>query len=292
MALRLDPQLPVVWRTPTSVQFGVTRPAVVLENLDLAAEKMIAALGSGVSRSGLGMIGRSAGASDAAIDQLLDRLKPAMLAERAIEPHTVVVTGVSRFASRLVTLLADAGVTVLVAHSVTAAELAECELAVVVAHFVVEPELLGTWLRRDVPHLPVVLGDSSAAIGPFVEPGRSACLYCLQLHARDADAAWPAIASQLWGRRSPADTELLASEGAAIAARDVLARLAGGVGVRSTQLAIDAQSGAQSQRSFEVHPQCGCVEPGFANAEVLRESDSPRESVRRPTTGTTAFARE
>ena len=52
MVLRLDPQLPVVWRTPTSIQFGVTRPSVVLHDLDLAGEKMIAALTAGVSRSG------------------------------------------------------------------------------------------------------------------------------------------------------------------------------------------------------------------------------------------------
>ena len=31
MVLRLDPRLPLVWRSPTSLQLGISRPVVVLE---------------------------------------------------------------------------------------------------------------------------------------------------------------------------------------------------------------------------------------------------------------------
>jgi hypothetical protein len=254
MVLRLDPHLPVVWRTPTSLQFGVTRPSVVFEDLDLASEKMIAALGAGISRSGLDMIARSAGANEAAVDALLSRLRPVMLRQKPPAPAPVVVAGTGLLAARLTGLLAGAGVPVLLARTVAAAEAAQASFAIVIGSYVLDPALHGLWLRRDVTHLPVVLGDASVAIGPLVEPGRTACLYCLQRHATDADPAWPAIASQLWGRASPAETELVASEVAAIVARVVLSGDA-----PSTRIVLDVASGRQTHESVAVHPECGCL---------------------------------
>lgn len=259
MVLRLDPRLPVVWRTPTSLQFGVTRPTVVLHDLDLASEKMIAALGSGISRSGLDMVARSAGAAEGAVDELLARLRPILLREKSPKPAPVVVAGSGLLADRLTGLLAAAGVPVLLARTVAAAEAAQASFAIVIGSYVLDPALHSLWLRRDVAHLPVVLGDSSVAIGPLVEPGRTACLLCLQRHATDADPAWPAIASQLWGRQSPAETELVASEAAAIVARLVLSGGAMSGGAASDQLVIEAHSGEQSRQTFAVHPECGCL---------------------------------
>lgn len=270
MVLRLNPQLPVVWRTPTSMQFGVSTPPVVLNDLDLATEKLIAALSSGISRSGLGMIGRSAGASDAQIDALLDHLAPVLLQPPRVQHSTVVVTGVGRLADRTVAVLAAAGTPVVVARTPDEAERASCTLAIAIGHFVLDPGYYGLWLRRDLPHLPVVLGDSSVAVGPFIEPGSTACLYCLQRHANDADSAWPAIASQLWGRRSALDTELVASEVAAIVARFALARLQGDAASASDQLVIDGATGQQSRRDFAVHPDCGCLELAAPRGEAQR----------------------
>lgn len=258
MVLRLDPQLPVVWRTPTSIQFGVTRPTVVLHDLDPASERMIAALGPGISRSGLVMVARSAGATETDADALLTRLRPALLPTRPPAIAPVVVAGSGLLADRLSALLAGAGVPVLLARDTAAAEAAQAGFAVVIGHYVLDPALHGLWLRRDVAHLPVILGDASVAIGPLVEPGRTACLLCLQRHATDADPAWPAIASQLWGRRSPAETELVASEAAAIVARLVIAR-GRGESVPADQLLIDAVSGEHRRSAFEPHPQCGCL---------------------------------
>ena len=293
MALQLDPRFPAVWRNPFSLQFGVSARSVVLHNLDVASERMLAALSSGVSRSGLGMIGRSAGASDAEIDALLAQLEPVLINRVERTAHRVVVVGAGRLAERLVIVLAAAGLHVVVAASVEAAEAAEGALAIAVGHYVLDPALHGLWLRRDVTHLPVVYSDSSIAIGPFVVPGVSACLYCLQRHASDADPAWPAIASQLWGRRSPADTELVASEAAAIVAREVVARLGKPVDSRSDQLVIDAATGARSRREYDIHPDCGCVSLSAAAQPGIDSefATGPATSTPRPTTGTAAFSR-
>lgn len=245
---------------------------------------MIAALGSGVSRTGLEVIARSAGAGEAAVDSLLWRLQPVMQRESDRAAARVVVAGVGRLAERVAALLAESGVAVFVTRTVEAAESQDCELAVVIGHFVLDPGLLGLWLRRDVPHLPVIIGDSSVAIGPCVEPGRTPCLHCLQRYAADADPAWPAIATQLWGRRSAADTELAASEAGAIVARLVLARLAGDTAVAAAQLVMDAD-GARSHRQLVIHPECGCIAPGAANAAAQRETGSPAARAPLPTIG-------
>ena len=283
-----------MWRNPFSLQFGVATRSVVLDDVDAASERMLAALSSGVSRSGLGMIGRAAGASDDEIDALLTQLQPVLISPVGDEAHRVVVAGTGRLAERLVTVLAATGIQAVIAATVEAAEIAEGELAVAVGHYVLDPALHGLWLRRDVTHLPVVYSDTSIAIGPFVVPGVSACLYCLQRHASDADPAWPAIASQLWGRRSPVDTELMASEAAAIVAREVVARLGRPVDARSDQLVIEAATGARSRREFDIHPDCGCVSlsaaarPGSGSEFAF----GPPISTPLPTRGTTAFSRE
>ena len=276
MVLRLNPLLPVVWRSPISLQFGVTDPPVVLRDVSIADERMIAALATGITPSGLEMIGCSAGATVAEVADFLASVTPALL-PIALATHNILVVGSGPTSQRIVQVLASLGHDVWIAADSTAAETTECEFAIAVGQFVLDPALHGLWLRRDIPHLPVILSDSSVSVGPIVDPGRTACLICLQLHATSADAAWPAIASQLLGRRSPADTELVASATAALAVRAVLAWFSDGH--PEDQERLDVASGRVSTAHYEPHPQCGCLEAGLANsiatARVQPGTDSP-----------------
>jgi len=258
MVLKLDPRYPLVWRSPSSLQVGIASPRVVLHDVSVATERMIAALTVGVSDSGLAMIGRSAGADPAAIDTLVRQLEPALEHPEYRPQTTVVVVGSGETAERITAGLATAGVQVRTAKSAAAARLetVDCDLAVIVAHYVVEPELHGVWLRRDIPHLPVVFSDTAVTVGPLVEPGAGPCLYCLERHRIDADAAWPAIATQLLGRRSALDGALLAGEVAGITCRRALARL---LGVRDDGVASTLQYGEITSREWMPHPECGCL---------------------------------
>ncbi|WP_317232827.1 hypothetical protein [Clavibacter capsici] len=82
MAIRLDPRLPLVWRTPDSLQLGVDRPPVVLTAVSRLDERLLAALVQGVSRGGLDMIAATEGATPAQVTQLLDLVRPALLPPR------------------------------------------------------------------------------------------------------------------------------------------------------------------------------------------------------------------
>jgi bacteriocin biosynthesis cyclodehydratase domain-containing protein len=264
MVLKLDPRLAIVWRDPFSLQFGVDPARVVLRDVTTVEERMIAALGSGISRSGLGMIASAGGGKDQDAADLLERLTPALLAParpRPMTPPVIAIVGQGQTTQRIANTLAQSGAHVEVSLRATDEP---CDLGIVVGHYVLDPDSYGFWLRRDVPHLPVIFGDETVTVGPLIEPGTTACLYCLEHHRRDAVAQWSAIASQLWGRRSSSETPLASREAAALVARIALRRLAERpephpVGAAATSFRLDVGTGEVVRREWMPHPDCGCI---------------------------------
>lgn len=138
------------------------------------------------------------------------------------------------------------------------------------ASSVVPPEWLGQ--VRHQPHLPVVVRETTAVIGPLVLPGRTPCVRCVELTRGDRDPVWPVLAAQLVGEPhgvEPCDI-VLASAAASIVALHVLAWLDRGErelppsvgGVLELSL-VDLRL---RRRTVAAHPGCGCgaadVEPG------------------------------
>lgn len=249
MILRLDPRHPMLWRTPSSLQFGADPTLLRLDEVTQTQERLLAALAVGVGRSGLTMI---AGGREDLVDRLLAALEPVLSGPPVETGRVVSVSGTGPIVRPLSETLQALGVR-LVDAPVGAAR---PELAVLVHGYVIPPTLHGMWLRRDVAHLPVVLSDGGVSIGPLVEPGAGPCLLCIELHRRDADRAWPAIAAQLLGRTPPASAAL-ALEAAALAARTVLDRLDHGPG-QPISVRIDAATGERQEREWLPHPECGC----------------------------------
>ncbi|GGK65476.1 hypothetical protein GCM10011509_12150 [Ornithinimicrobium pekingense] len=68
----------------------------------------------------------------------------------------------------------------------------------VVVHQQVVPLEVGVALARSgTPTVPVVTQHRRVVVGPVVGPGGGPCLHCLDLHRRDKDPAWPALATAL-----------------------------------------------------------------------------------------------
>jgi hypothetical protein len=70
------------------------------------------------------------------------------------------------------------------------------------------------WLRRGIPHLPLVVQAHRVQVGPLITSGDGPCLSCMDLHRRDRDAAWPTLLSQLspgWPLRPGAPVNLESS---------------------------------------------------------------------------------
>jgi hypothetical protein len=260
MVLKVGAGVPLVWRSPSSLQFGVDVPLVVLDDVDEGTDRLVAALVSGISSTGFDMMARSVGMPAESAAELLARLAPVLegeaVGEAVAEPATmprVAVSGDGPLADEVRRMLDAEGV-------LAESDLSAPDLAVVVAGWVISPEDHGSWLRRDIPHLPVVIGDGGVTVGPLVEPGNGPCLYCVQLTRTDDDPAWPAIATQLWNRPTPAMSRVAGAEAAAFIARRVRTRLTDGPG-RSLSWRLAAAAADATPRAWTRHAMCRCATP-------------------------------
>jgi hypothetical protein len=71
------------------------------------------------------------------------------------------------------------------------------DLVVLAAMGAIRPDAGEPWLRRGIPHLPLVVQGHRVQIGPLITGGDGPCLSCMDLHRCDRDPAWPAVLSQL-----------------------------------------------------------------------------------------------
>ena len=97
------------------------------------------------------------------------------------------------------------------------------DLAIVVGRHPLE--LRAGLMRAQIPHLAASADEAIGIVGPFVIPGRTACLTCLDLTRAHRDPAWPLILAQLAGRHPdpPACDAPLAAAVSAQAAAQALA---------------------------------------------------------------------
>lgn len=125
--------------------------------------------------------------------------------------------------------------------------------------------------QRRQAHLAIGVRDGTAVIGPLVPPRGAPCLYCLDLHRKDRDPVWPAIAAQLAAGGVPetcTTSTLLAA--VAYAAAEALAYLDGGT-PETVGAAVEVSApGRSRRRTWPPHPGCGCarVTPRTASTAV------------------------
>ena len=131
-----------------------------------------------------------------------------------------------------------------------------------------EPDrgLTDDWLRDGVAHLVVRLLEGIALIGPFVVPGVSACLRCLDAHRTDADPLWPLLLAQLTapvrrgdGVPEPADPALQALA-VSWAVRDLTSYVEGRrPATWSATLRLTPDLAETESIAWLRHPGCGCA---------------------------------
>ncbi|SDR88284.1 ThiF family adenylyltransferase [Microlunatus soli] len=98
-----------------------------------------------------------------------------------------------------------------------------------------------------------------AVVGPFVHPGRTPCLRCLDLTRRDADPRWPTLLPQLCRTRLPID-RVLADWAASTAITQVVSDHAGRLpSTLFGTLEMTADECEAKFRRWPMHPTCGCA---------------------------------
>jgi hypothetical protein len=290
--MRIDPLLSLVWRTPETVQVGFP-VAVVTATLTPAQEHLLVALRSGSNASALYGLARTLGITRAECDSFVDTLRPAF-APVGRSRLRVGVDGSGQTAVAIARLLA----TSCDVRSVNAASVSHRRLAVdrrlsraareraakaesleptwrpdvvvLVDTYAVTSARCGVWLRREIPHLSVIIGDTVSRVGPFVRPGDGPCLSCVEMNAIDADNSRPAILAQLLGKPSGGESALVSAELAAVVARAVLA----GESEESSlavgeALELDSATGLWTGVSISTCSRCSCrALPGIETTAV------------------------
>lgn len=134
------------------------------------------------------------------------------------------------------------------------------DLAVLVEHGVADPAGHRMLVTDGTPHLSVVVREASVLVGPLVQPGRTPCLRCLDLHRTEADPDWPAIAAQLAVRHPEPEETALAAVGAALAAAHALAFLDGRPSaLQGAALEVRLPDVVPRLLRWDPHPDCGCT---------------------------------
>ena len=146
---------------------------------------------------------------------------------------------------------------------------APLERSVVALVGVGEPprELTDPLVREGTAHLVVRLAEGRAVLGPFVVPGRTACLRCLDAYLTEHDPAWPLLVEQ-YARATRADRSdgipepvdaSLAALATAWAARDLASYAEGATpGSFSSTVRLAPRLETIETRQWPRHPDCGC----------------------------------
>lgn len=121
--------------------------------------------------------------------------------------------------------------------------------------------LLDPLVRTGVPHLLVAGGGPARRVGPFVVPGRTACVRCVDAHECEADPRLPFLIEQAAHpqRPGPPLDPLLSTLALAWAVRD-LARFVEGDEPSTWSATVDIGPTAAPQVvRWLRHPECGCA---------------------------------
>ena len=280
----LDPALPVLLRPDGTVQVGwsprravLIRPPRGLTAAGLAT--LLRTMHSPVPMSELQrQADRQGGPTAGELGDLVAQLVAAGVATRGRRQRpgrsaSIRVHGRGPLSELLIEGLRCSGARV--KHSSqphAAVTAADADLMVLSDNLVADPRMLRDLHSQGVAHLAVRVRDGIGLVGPLVVPGVTSCLGCADLHRRDRDAAWPAVAAQLRDTVGVADRPTLLAT-AALALSQVN-RVIGAVRGSDTErqqgpdagppqalnatLEFDVHAGSIVARQWPKHPLCSC----------------------------------
>jgi hypothetical protein len=279
----LDPAMPVLLRPDGTVQVGwnprravVIRPPRGLTAAGLAT--LLRSMYSPLPMSELqGQVDRHREVAAGELGDLITQLVKAGVAACSPAPRqrkpgrtaSIRVHGRGPLSELLVEALRCSGARIKQSRQPHAGVTpAGTDLVVLSDYLVVEPRMLRDLHAQDVAHLPVRVRDGAGLVGPLVIPGVTSCLGCADLHRRDRDAAWPAVAAQLRDTVGVADrATLLATAALALSqVNRVIGAVRGAVAgpdprpplALNATLELDVHAGSIVARHWPKHPLCSC----------------------------------
>ena len=268
----LDPALPVLLRPDGAVQLGWSpRRAVLIQPpRGVTAAGLATLLRAMHSPVSISELQRHSDVSPGELDDLLAQLVTAGVAtrgarQRATRSASIRVHGRGPLSELLAEGLRCSGARIRQSNqSHAAVTSADADLVVLADNLIADPRMLRELHSQAVAYLAVRVRDGIGLVGPLVVPGATSCLNCADLHRRDRDAAWPAVAAQLRDTVGVADRATLLAT-AALALSQVNRVIEAVRGAASeppaslgTTLEFDVHAGSIVARQWPRHPLCSC----------------------------------
>jgi hypothetical protein len=194
---------------------------------------------------------------------------PARLAAR--RAATVAVDAPADLAGTLAAMLRSEGVEP-VGDPAADPATGPATVMVVVARGPVRRGRLDELVRHGRPHLVVSGSPSGWEVGPFVVPGRTACLRCVDATRSESDPHRAVVVDQL--ARSSAAVPVsptLEAAALALAVRQLISYADGEVPATWSASLVLGTSGVPELRSWTRHPLCGCAWDLVLTADVEQE---------------------
>lgn len=254
-----DPRRAVLVRPPE----GLTAPALARLLRTMHDGAAVEDLCAEAGRLGTARPQELTGLVRALVDAGVARAQPGSSGGRA---PSIRVHGRGPLADALTEALHRSGARVChTSHPHVVVRAATTDLAVLTDHLVADPRVVRELQDGGVAHLPVRIRDGLGLVGPMVLPGVTSCLTCVDLHRRDHDEAWPAVAAQLRDTVGTADrATVLATAALALGQVDEVIRAIRGQPDRpapatlAATLEVDVVAGSITSRHWPRHPGCRC----------------------------------
>jgi hypothetical protein len=255
MALVLQPGLRLVRRDVDHLQLGVDPPAMVVLPDRPEVRRLVDDLARGRPTERLSAVATGA----------LSRIVAAGLAHpvdghrgrgRADAQALVAVEAGPETAAALTSLLAGAGLVQTTTRERTAS------LVLVVADTEVARARLDPLVREGVPHLVVSDSPVGLTVGPFVVPGTTACLRCVDAHRGEADPRRALVVEQVASLPplvAARPDSALRSIALGWAVRDLVTFVKGGLPTTWSATVLIDPDLAPTPRRWLRHPHCGCA---------------------------------
>lgn len=141
------------------------------------------------------------------------------------------------------------------------ARAADADLVVMASDSEPDRDIGDTAMHRSIPHVWVWVRELVGVVGPFVTPGNSACLRCIDEARTDLDSAWPALVASTLAHPTPvpACAPVLAALVAAFAVHELEVFASGLVPQTWGRIVeIPHGYGVVALQPYEPHPRCGC----------------------------------
>jgi hypothetical protein len=268
--LRLRPGLGVVRRDDRHLQVGLEPPLCVVLPDDPDVRRLLDGLVRGSLPAPRSLPARRALdlllAADLLVATATATAAPVLAmthgntAERRLDArdrYRVALDAPPELGHVLTAALRAAGLRVVAAPGIARPAAPSADVTVVADHGVVSRERLDPLVRHDRPHLVVHGGALGWTVGPFVVPGVTACLRCVDAALSEHDPRRPFVLEQSTRTSVPVDP-VLRDLALTWAVRDLQAH-ADGERPTTWSASVSLGQGLPEVRTWRRHPHCGCA---------------------------------